>query len=114
MEIIRKHHDNARHLYIVALKGKIVSHKDTLTLDEVYDDMQASGSVHLLLNIKEVDYISSSGLGKLCDLLRIIGEQEGKFGLVEMNHNLMELFRMTKLEKKFYISSHEEGFIAEL
>jgi anti-sigma B factor antagonist len=72
-----------------------------------------SGEDQLLLNLAEVQFIDSSGLGTLLSILRNLGEK-GSLILCGINENVMTLFRLTRINRVFEIYGGEAEAIAAI
>jgi len=69
------------------------------------------GEAQILLNLSEVQFIDSSGLGALLSLLRQLGER-GNLMLCGIAENVMNLFRLTRLNRVFQIYPDEAQALA--
>ena len=75
------------------LKGRL----DSVTSVEAaeYLDVAANRFDHLILNMAELDYISSAGLRMLKHLHVKMQKKLGTMSVKNVNDNLMEVFEMT-------------------
>jgi anti-sigma B factor antagonist len=71
------------------------------------------GQAQILLNLSEVEFIDSSGLGVLLSLLRNLGER-GNLVLCGITENVMSLFRLTRINRVFQIYPGEAEAIAAI
>lgn len=71
------------------------------------------GESQILLNLAEVEFIDSSGLGTLLSLLRQLGAQ-GNLMLCSVDENVMNLLRLTRLNRVFQIYADEAEAMATL
>jgi len=71
------------------------------------------GRSRILLNLSEVQFIDSSGLGTLLSLMRQLGEQ-GTLVLCGIAENVMSLLRLTRLNRVFQIYEDEAAAVAAL
>jgi anti-sigma B factor antagonist len=69
------------------------------------------GESQILLNLSEVQFVDSSGLGALLSLLRQLGEG-GNLMLCGIAENVMNLFRLTRLNRVFQIYPDEAQALA--
>ena len=83
----------------VAIVGSI----DTLTSQELSDEISktAPQCEKMILDMTEVDYISSAGLRAIIAASRLIGKDN--LILRGVNKNVMEVFRMTGFNKALNI-----------
>lgn len=63
----------------------------------------------LIVNLKDVSYMDSTGLGVFVGLLKIIRKNDGHLNLVELSERLERLFSITGLNDIIDISSKSEG-----
>jgi anti-sigma B factor antagonist len=69
-----------------------------------------NGNVNLVINLSEVDFIDSSGLGALVSTLKVIGNQ-GEIKLCEVKKEVKSIFELTRLDKVFSIYHSEKEAI---
>jgi anti-sigma B factor antagonist len=77
----------------------IVANRQELK-DTVLDELQ-HGERQFLIDFGRTGYIDSSGLGVLVSLSKQIRDQRGSIRLLNLNSDLMTLFRLTKLDSLF-------------
>lgn len=75
------------------LKGRL----DSVTADEASEYLEAASNRfdHLILNMEELDYISSAGLRLLKHLHVKMQKKLGALSIRNVNDNIMEVFEMT-------------------
>ena len=61
------------------------------------------GCLNLVVDLEDVGFIDSSGLGVLVSGLRRVKEQSGSLRLICARENLLKIFRITGLDKVFPI-----------
>src|SRR3989338_8940522 len=69
-------------------------------------------SERVVVNLKSVTYVDSSGLATLVEILKNIRQYGGKLKLSNLSPKIKSLFEITKLEKLFDIQPDEEEAIA--
>lgn len=62
--------------------------------------------ISLLLNFKNVEHLSSAALGMLITLHKRIAESNGQLKLSDINPQIYEVFKITRLNKVFDIYDH--------
>ena len=84
---------------------------DSVTIDRMATRLKelAESAVEdqFLLDFGEVAYLSSSALGMLLGLQRRIVQRKGRMKLAGINSEVMEVFRITKLDTVFDIYKDE-------
>ena len=77
-----------------------------IQLTELLDDLAQTGAKHFVLDVCNVQYMDSSCLGCLVQALnRMAAADGGQIALVNADHNVQYLFRMTRLDRVFRICS---------
>jgi len=66
---------------------------------------------HFIFNLKDVEYISSSGLGVFMSIKRILKAEERKLVLCNMNSAVRTIFNIVKLNDMFDIFNSENEAI---
>jgi len=82
---------------VVEAVGRIVLGEETNILREQVKAMLASGSKKIVLNLGQVDFIDSSGLGALVGLHSTAQAQGAKIRLANITKRFHELLLITKL-----------------
>jgi len=75
---------------------------------KIFDKVSQEKSEKVLINLKGVGYIDSSGLATLVEILKNFRVYGGKLKLSNLSNKVKSLFEITKLEKLFDISETEE------
>ena len=76
-------------------------------LTEAVEGELAKGHHHILLNIKLVNYVDSSGLGAIFDSYKQVSEKGGVFKLLSTNVEVRRILDITKISKKIEIYGTE-------
>lgn len=84
-------------IVIVDLSGRITMGEGTLILRENIQKMLAAGDRKFLLNLADVDYIDSSGLGELVTSFTTVRNQSGELKLLNLTRRVQDLLQITKL-----------------
>jgi anti-sigma B factor antagonist len=71
------------------------------------------GDEKIVINLSEVDFIDSSGLGVLVLVLRKLGP-DGKIRLCKVNDSVRSIFELTRLNEVFNIHKTVEGAVEGL
>ena len=79
-----------------------------------YFDGAVKGTKGVVINLKEVDYIDSSGLATLVEVLKRVRANQSKLKLIGLSKKVKGLFEITKLDKLFDIADTEEEAINSL
>jgi anti-sigma B factor antagonist len=92
---------------ILDLAGRITAGDDTSKFRAEADKIVQSPEPRLILNLKGVDYIDSTGLGALVMCFTARKKAGGAVRLVHLNRRNMELLVMTKIDTIFEIFDDE-------
>lgn len=87
---------------IVAVFGDVDLYS-VVKLKEELEKLINSEVLTIIVNMQNVTYIDSSGIGALIGSLKKITAKNGKFYLCEVPENVMKIFRFTSLHKIFHI-----------
>lgn len=96
---------------IFRMKGDI----DINTSPEVkksFDDAVKQKRDKVVVNLKDVGYVDSSGLATLVEVLKNLRVYGGKLKLTNLSPKVLGLFEITKLDKLFDILLEEEEAVA--
>ena len=93
---------------------RMVGDIDINTSPEVkksFDKAVGKETNKVVINMKNVSYIDSSGLATLVEVLKKLRLHGGKLKLTNLSAKVMGLFEITKLDKLFDISNQEEDAV---
>lgn len=96
---------------VVDLSGRIVLGEATTTLREVLQNLASQGQKKILLNLAEVSYIDSSGLGALVSGYTTITGQAGQLKLLNLTAKVKDLLQITKLLTVFEVFTDEASAV---
>jgi anti-sigma B factor antagonist len=92
---------------ILDLEGKISLGGGTAILHEALRGLVEKGEKKIVLNLANVSYIDSSGLGELVGGYATLRKAEGELKLVHLSDKVHHLMTMTKLWTVFEIYDSE-------
>jgi anti-sigma B factor antagonist len=95
---------------ILDLSGKLAV-GGASDLREKVNAETAAGSLQQLLNLKDVEYIDSTGLGTMVICYMAVQKAGGSLKLVNLNRRNLELVLLTKLSTVFQIFNEEQEAI---
>jgi anti-sigma B factor antagonist len=81
------------------------------TLREKVTEEIAQGQNKVILNLKDVDYIDSTGLGTMVICYTTLSKAGGNLKLVHLNRRNIELLLLTKLSTVFQIFGDEQDAV---
>jgi anti-anti-sigma factor len=74
------------------------------------NDCVAVGTNILLIDLQQVDFVDSSGLGALVAAMQIVKSANGQMFVCSLNEQVQMLFELTKLERIFKVFANQEEF----
>jgi anti-sigma B factor antagonist len=92
---------------ILDLSGRITMGEGTLVLRNQIQKLLGSGEQKFLLNLADVDYIDSSGLGELVTSFTTVRNQGGLLKLLNLTRRVHDLLQITKLLTVFEVFNSE-------
>jgi len=92
---------------ILTLSGRLDLASGT-TLKEQVKNQLKKGNTMIHLNLSQVDFINSSGLGSLVSIMKEVRLQKGRFTLSNLASYVQEIFEITQLSHIFEIFATEE------
>lgn len=92
---------------VVDLAGRITLGEGATLLRETIRDLLAKGEPQILLNLAEVSYIDSSGLGELVSGFSLVRKSGGDLKLLHLTRKVHDLLKITKLFTVFDVQEDE-------
>ena len=92
---------------IVDLSGRITIGEGTVILKETVRTLLQKGEPKILLNLGDITYIDSSGIGELVSSFTTAGKQGGKLKLLNLTKKVHDLLSITKLLTVFEVFDDE-------
>lgn len=97
---------------ILDLSGRITLGEGSVQLRDAVRDLLNKGSKHILLNLADVNYIDSSGIGELVSAYTTARNQGGELKLLNLTKKVHDLLQITKLYTVFDVKDDEASAIA--
>jgi anti-sigma B factor antagonist len=92
---------------IVDLRGRLVLGEESAGLRDLVRNLVSRGNKKILLNLRDVSYIDSSGLGELVSAFTNMRRQGGELKLLNLTERAHDLLQITKLYTVFDITDDE-------
>lgn len=96
---------------ILEMKGRLTAGPEAGALREEVNGLAAAGRRNIVLDLRGIDYIDSTGLGSLVVCATSLRKQGGNVKLLNLNRRNIELLVMTKLETVFEIFTDEQDAV---
>jgi anti-sigma B factor antagonist len=97
---------------IMDCSGRITLGEGSVTLRDAVRDLLAKGSKQILLNLGDVTYIDSSGIGELVSAFTTVRNQGGDLKLLNLTKKVHDLLQITKLYTVFDVKDDEASAVA--
>ena len=92
---------------IVDLSGRITLGEGSVVLRDTIKDLLSKGQKKILLNLGDVSYIDSSGIGELVSAFTSVRNQGGELKLLHLTKKVHDLLQITKLYTVFDVKDDE-------
>ena len=92
---------------IVDLSGRISLGEGSALLRKTVRDLLENGQNKILLNLGDVNYIDSSGIGELVSGFTAVRSRNGELKLLNLTKKVHDLLQITKLFTVFDVYSDE-------
>jgi len=97
---------------IVDLSGRITLGEGSVLLRDMVRDLVTKGQRKILLNLGDVTYIDSSGIGELVSAFTTVRNQGGELKLLNLTKKVHDLLQITKLYTVFDVKDDEATAVA--
>ncbi len=97
---------------IVDLSGRITLGEGSVVLRDTVRDLLGKGQKKILLNLADVTYIDSSGIGELVSAYTSVRNQSGELKLLKLTKKVHDLLQITKLYTVFDVKDDETAAVA--
>lgn len=92
---------------VVDITGRIELGHESAAVRDVVCDLLSKGQKQILLNLSDVRYIDSAGLGTLVSAFTRVRKQGGELKLLNLTQKVSELMQITRLYTVFDILNDE-------
>lgn len=96
---------------ILDLSGRITLGEGSVVLRDQIRDLISKGEKKILLNLGDVTYIDSSGIGELVSAFTTVRNQGGELKLLNLTKKVHDLLQITKLYTVFDVKDDETSAI---
>ncbi len=92
---------------VMDLSGRITLGEGSVVLKDNIRELLAKGNKKILLNLGNVNYIDSSGIGELVSAFTTVRNQGGELKLLNLTKKVHDLLQITKLYTVFDVKDDE-------
>lgn len=103
---------NVGDVTILDCSGKITLGEGTMAVRNTVRDVLKNGGRKIVLNLADVNYIDSSGIGELVSTYTSVTNQGGQLKLMNLTKKIQELLAITKLLTVFQVYDTEQAAVA--
>ncbi len=96
---------------VVDLSGRITLGEGSTVLRDTVRELLGRGQKKILLNLGDVTYIDSSGIGELVSGFTTVANQGGQLKLLNLTKKVHDLLQITKLYTVFEVHNEEAAAI---
>jgi anti-sigma B factor antagonist len=96
---------------IVDCSGRITLGEGSIVLRDTVKELLGKGQKKILLNLGDVNYIDSSGIGELVSAYTTAKNQGGELKLLKLTKKVHDLLQITKLYTVFDVKDDETAAV---
>lgn len=96
---------------IVDCSGRITLGEGSVVLRDTVKELLSKGQKRILLNLGDVNYIDSSGIGELVSAYTTAKNQGGELKLLKLTKKVHDLLQITKLYTVFDVKDDEAAAV---
>jgi anti-sigma B factor antagonist len=97
---------------VLDCSGKITLGEGTMTVRNTVLDVLKDGGKKIIVNLADVNYIDSSGIGELVRTYITVSSGGGQLKLLSLTKKIQELLQITKLLTVFQVYDSESAALA--
>lgn len=99
---------------VVDLKGKLTGGPEAETFRDLFKSLVQQGRKHVIVNLREVEWISSTGIGILIRGYKTLREADGDLVIVRVGERTQQVFNILRLDHIFKIVADEDEAVTTL
>lgn len=97
---------------VIDVSGRITLGEGSAALREMVRDLLLKGQKRIVLNLGDVNYIDSSGIGELVSGYTTVKNQGGELKLLNLTRKVHDLLQITKLFTVFDVHTDERAALS--
>jgi anti-sigma B factor antagonist len=97
---------------VLDCSGKITLGEGTMAIRNAVRDILKNNGKKIILNLADVNYIDSSGIGELVSTYTTVAKEGGSLKLLNLTKKIQELLAITKLLTVFQVFENEQKALA--
>jgi anti-sigma B factor antagonist len=99
---------------VLDISGRITLGEGNVMLRDIVRELTEKGSKKIVLNLREVQYVDSSGIGELVKAHTTVRNKGGQLKLINLNERVSNLLELTRLVAVFDIAPDEASAVGSL
>lgn len=99
-------------VHVLDISGRIILGEATESLRYTISDLLGNGVKKIVLNLTDVNYIDSSGIGELVRTYTTVTNEGKQLKLLNLTKRIRELLLITKLLTVFQVFESEQAAVA--
>ena len=96
---------------VIDLSGKITLGEGSSMVRKMIRELVEKGRRKILINLEEVDYIDSAGIGEMVGAYTIVRGAQGELKLINLTKRVKDLLQITRLLTVFDVSDDEAAAV---
>jgi anti-sigma B factor antagonist len=96
---------------ILDMSGRVTLGEGSVVLRDTIRDILGKGNKKILLNLGDVTYIDSSGIGELVSAFTAVRKEGGELKLLNLTKKVHDLLQITKLYTVFDVKDDEASAV---
>ena len=96
---------------VVDMGGRITLGDGSALLRKTVRQLLDDNRIHILINLADVDYIDSSGIGELVHAYTSVKNREGELKLLHLTKKVRDLLQITRLYTVFEVHTDEASAV---
>ena len=98
-------------VHVLDISGKITLGEATANIRHTISDLLVNGGKKIVLNLTDVNYIDSSGIGELVRTYTTVTNEGKELKLLNLTNKVRELLVITKLLTVFQVYENEHAAV---
>jgi len=109
MSLLHATHRDAGPVTVLDISGRITLGEGSALLRKTIRDLLEDQRTNILVNLADVNYIDSSGIGELVSAYSAVKSRGGELKLLHLTKKVHDLLQITKLFTVFEVHSDENS-----
>ena len=101
-------------LIILAMQGKLVDKAEAVDIGAEVEEQMASGHNHFIIDLSELEYMNSTGLNIILNLMNKCRNNGGEAVVAGSTSRIKSLFSVTKLDTVFTLKDSRDEAVKHL